>query len=178
MTETAPKRRSPISQHNKEAFRNPWVLGWIGAIVVVLLVNVGFIVTAIVTNPGLVDKDYYRKGRDLEQEFVERRRTRERLGWRMELTAVRKPHVDQPARYTFHVVDKGGVPVDGDRAVISAYRPSDASSDFRTEMQRIAPGTYSAELTFPLKGIWDLTATLHKGPDSLKITRRISVQAP
>ncbi len=178
MSESVGKRRPRISQSNKEAFRNPWVLGWIFAIAVVLLVNVGFIVTAIVTNPGLVDKDYYRKGRDLEQEFAERRQARERLGWRMKLAAAHKPHVGQPARYTFTVVDRAGVPVEGDRAVISAYRPSDAASDFKQEMQRVAPGVYSAVLKFPLKGIWDLTATLHKGKDALKTTRRISVQAP
>ncbi len=178
MNETASKNRPRISQHNKEALRNPWVLGWLGAIVLVLLVNVGFIVTAIVTNPGLVDKDYYRKGRNLEQEFIERRQLRERLGWQMKLAAMEKPFINQPARYTFTVVDQSGLPVEGERAIISAYRPSDAASDFRAEMQRIAPGTYSAELIFPLKGIWDLTATLYKGSDSLKITRRISVQAP
>lgn len=177
MTETIQKRKPRISQENKEAFRNPWVLGWIAAIALVLLVNVAFIVTAIVTNPGLVDKDYYEKGRDLEQEFITLRETRNRLGWQMKLEAVRSPVINQPARYTFSVVDKAGVPVDGDRAVVRAYRPSDASSDFETEMQEIAPGIYSTELTFPLKGVWDLTAILHKGEDALRVSRRISVQA-
>ena len=171
------KSKPPISQSNKEAFRNPWVLGWIAAIVLVMLVNVGFIVTAIVTNPGLVDKDYYQKGRDLEQEFIARQEIRHRLGWRMKLEAVSKPVVNQPARYTFSVVDKAGVPVEGDRALIHAYRPSDAASDFQVEMQKIAPGIYSAELNFPLKGIWDLIAVLHKGEDALQMSRRISVRA-
>jgi len=177
MTETIQKSKPRISQHNKEAFRNPWVLGWIAAIVLVLLVNVAFIVTAIVTNPGLVDKDYYEKGRDLEKEFITLQQTRSRLGWQMKLEAVSRPMINQPARYTFSVVDRAGVPVDGDRALVRAYRPSDAASDFEMEMQEIAPGIYSAEITFPLKGIWDLTAILHKGEDALKVSRRISVQA-
>ena len=178
MTEMVQKQKPRISQDNKEAFRNPWVLGWIAAIGLVLLVNVAFIVTAVVTNPGLVDKNYYEKGRDLEQEFVTLQKTRNRLGWKMKLEAVHKPRVNQPARYTFSVVDQAGVPVDGDHAMVRAYRPSDASSDFETEMQEIAPGIYSTELTFPLKGIWDLTAILHKGEDALKVSRRINVQAP
>ena len=177
MNEMTEKRRPRISQDNKEAFRNPWVLGWIAAIVLVLLVNLGFIVTAIVTNPGLVEKDYYEKGRDLEAEFVTLQKTRQRLGWKMKLDAVHKPVINQPARYTFSVVDKAGVPIDGELATLHAYRPSDASSDFDVEMQEIAPGIYSAELTFPLKGIWDLIAVLHKGDDALKIRQRISVQA-
>jgi nitrogen fixation protein FixH len=178
MTETAHKRKPRISQENKEALRNPWVLGWIAAIVLVLLVNVGFIVTAIVTNPGLVDKDYYEKGRDLEQEFITLREMRHRLGWQMKLEAVTRPVVNQPARYTFSVVDKAGVPVDGERALLKAYRPSDAHSDFKAEMQEVAPGIYSTEITFPLKGVWDLTAILHKGEDALQISQRISVKAP
>lgn len=178
MSETVPQSKTRISQSSKEAFRNPWVLGWIAAIVLVLLVNVAFIVTAIVTNPGLVDRDYYEKGRDLEQEFISMRETQTRLGWKMKLEATHKPRINQPARYTFSVVDRAGVPVTGDRSLLRAYRPSDASVDFETEMQQIAPGIYSAEMVFPLKGIWDLTAILHKGDDALRITRRISVQAP
>lgn len=171
------KRRPFISQHNKEALRNPWVLGWIGAIVLVLLVNVGFIVTAIVTNPGLVDKNYYQRGRDLEAEIVSMRRAYKRLGWQMTLAAEQPPVLGQPTRYTFRVVDREGRPVEGDRAVISAYRPSDAKADFRGEMQRIAPGLYSADLTFPLKGRWELIATLHKGKDALHVTQHINVAA-
>lgn len=179
MTEAVHKMKPRISQSNKEAFRNPWVLGWLAAIILVLLVNAGFIVTAVFTNPGLVDKDYYEKGRNLEQEFSTLRETHKRLGWKMQLDAMQqKPRANQPTRYTFSVVDKAGTPVEGDRAVIQAYRPSDASSDFEAEMQEIAPGTYSAKLAFPLKGIWDITTTLYKGSDALKITRRISVQAP
>lgn len=175
MSDTTQKPKRRISQHNKEAFRNPWVLGWITAIVLVILVNVGFIVTAVVTNPGLVDENYYQKGRDLEAEIVSLRKAYQRLGWKMALQAEHQPVLGLPVRYTFKVVDREGKPVDGEHAVISAYRPSDASADFHQEMQRIAPGLYSAELTFPLKGIWDLTATLHKGKDALHTTHRISV---
>lgn len=178
MSETAEKRKRRISQSNKDAFRNPWVLGWIAGIAFVLLVNVGFIITAVFTNPGLVDKNYYERGRNFEQEFVTMQKARNRLGWQMKLDAVHAPHVNQPVRYTFTVVDRAGVPVEGDRALLKAYRPSDASADFEQKMERVAPGVYSAELSFPLKGIWDLTAILHRNEDALHITQRISVQSP
>lgn len=177
MAESTQKMKLGISQSNKEAFRNPWVLGWIAAILLVLLVNAGFIFTAFVTSPGLVDKDYYEKGRDLEQDIVTRRTIRNQLGWKMSLSANHKPAVGQPARYTLNVVDKVGNPVDADRVTIRAYRPSDAHSDFSGEMQKLTAGVYTTEMLFPLKGIWDLTTTLTKGEDSLEHTRRISVQA-
>ncbi len=174
MTENKTPR---FSQDSKQAFRNPWVLGWIAGILVVLGVNVAFIITAVVTNPGLVEKNYYEKGRDQEANFIQQRQMQERLGWQMKLDAVTPAVAGQPVRYTFNVVDVKGVAVDGDKATLHAYRPSNVNSDFDTPMQEIAPGVYSAEVTFPLKGIWDLSAVLVKEGDSLKVTRRISVKA-
>lgn len=164
-----------FSQHNKRAFRNPWVLGWLAGILVVLSVNAAFITTAIMTNPGLVEKNYYAKGQEQEETFLTQQQLRNRLGWQMKLEAVSKPAVGESARYSFNVVDTKGVPIDGDKAVIQAYRPSDVNADFSADMQEIAPGVYSVELVFPLKGIWDVSAILMKGKDNLKITQRISV---
>ncbi len=177
MNDTTRKRKPLISQSNKEGLRNPWVLGWLASIIIVLAVNVGFIVTAVVTNPGLVDKNYYKRGRNFEKEVTERRKLRERLGWDMKLVASTRPLINQPVQYTFSVHDKKGAPVNGDRALLAIYRPSDASADFKAEMKQIAPGTYSAEVRFPLKGVWDLTVSLRKGKDVLGIQRRIHVFA-
>ncbi len=177
MTAMTEHKRPRFSQDSKEAFRNPWVLGWIAGILLVLGVNIAFIITAVVTNPGLVEKDYYEKGRDQEQHFIQQQLTRERLGWQMKLDAISTPVAGEAVRYTFNVVDTRGVAVDGDQASLHAYRPSDMNADFDVPMQEIAPGVYSAELVFPLKGIWDITAVLVKGEDSLKVTRRVSVKA-
>ncbi len=177
MTSMTENKKPRFSQDSKEAFRNPWVLGWIAGILLVLAVNVGFIVTAVMTNPGLVEKNYYEKGRDQEQHFLEQQLTRERLGWQMKLDSVHKPIAGEPVRYTFNIVDTNGIAIDGDKALLHAYRPSDMNADFDAVMQEIAPGVYSVEITFPLKGIWDLSATLFKGDDHLKFTRRISVLA-
>jgi len=177
MNNTQIDNRPRFSQSSKRAFRNPWVLGWIGGILLVLGVNIAFIVTAVVTNPGLVEKDYYEKGRNQEQNFLTQQQLRDRLGWQMKLEAIRQPVIGEPARYTFNVVDTKGIPIDGDKAFLQAYRPSDAHADFTTNMQEIAPGVYSVELTFPLKGIWDLSAILVKDNDKLKVTHRISVLA-
>jgi nitrogen fixation protein FixH len=177
MTTMTENKRPRFSQDSKQAFRNPWVLGWIAGILLVLGVNIAFIITAVVTNPGLVEKDYYEKGRDQEQRFIQQQLTRDRLGWQMKLDAVHPPVAGEPVRYTFNVVDANGVAVDGDKATLHAYRPSDVNADFNLPMQEIAPGVYSAELVFPLKGVWDISAVLVQGEDSLKVTHRISVGA-
>jgi len=166
-----------LSQDNKHAFRNPWVIGWISGILLVIAVNITFIVTAIVTNPGLVEEDYYEKGRDHEQNFQSKQAIRNELGWQMSLSPANKPVIGQPVTYSFNAVDSAGVPVSADRAILSAYRPSDVAADFQLDMNEVAAGVYSVETLFPLKGIWDVTATLHQGDNNLDITRRISVSA-
>lgn len=167
-----------LSQDSKHAFRNPWVIGWISGILVVIAVNITFIVTAIVTSPGLVEEDYYEKGRDHEQNFQSKQAIRNELGWQMSLSPVNKPVIGQPVTYSFNAVDSAGVPISADQAVLSAYRPSDVAADFQLDMNEVAAGVYSVETVFPLKGIWDVTATLYQGDNNLDITRRISVSAP
>ena len=164
-----------LSQDNKQAFRNPWVIGWISAILLVIAVNVVFIVTAAITNPGLVEADYYEKGRDHEKNFRSKQAMANELGWQMNLAPANQAIAGEPVTYTFNVVNNAGVPVAADRAVLNAYRPSDVEADFQLDMNRVAAGVYSVETVFPLKGIWDVTATLHQGDKSLDITRRISV---
>lgn len=166
-----------LSQDNKHAFRNPWVVGWISGILLVIAVNVTFIITAIITNPGLVEEDYYEKGQDHEKNFQRKQAIRNELGWDMTLTPANKPNQGEPVTYTFNAVDSTGIPIAADRAMLSAYRPSDVSADFQLQMNEVAAGVYSVETVFPLKGIWDVTATLHKGDKHLNITRRISVAA-
>ncbi|MCW8957281.1 MAG: FixH family protein, partial [Gammaproteobacteria bacterium] len=70
-----------ISQDNPHAWRNPWVLGWIALVVIVLVVNIAMISLAFITNPGLVTEDYYEKGIDHEENFNKRMAARSALGW-------------------------------------------------------------------------------------------------
>ena len=166
-----------FSQDNKEALRNPWVIGWIAAIVFVLGVNIAFIITAMLTNPGLVDEDYYEKGRNHEQNFQKKLEARNRLGWQLKLQIPERPVLGREARYYFNAVDRAGLPLTGATATLSAYRPSDANADFSVPMVETSPGVYQAEVAFPLKGAWELTARLQRDEDSLALVRRISVLA-
>src|SRR5512143_379962 len=70
-----------FSQANKRAFRNPCVIGWLTLLTVVLAVNITMIVLAFTTGPGLVEKDYYEKGRDLEKNIHKQIAARNALGW-------------------------------------------------------------------------------------------------
>jgi nitrogen fixation protein FixH len=164
-----------ISQDNKSAFRNPWVLGWLGLLVTVVAVNVVFIVTAFRTSPGLVDESYYEQGRDVEKNFQQKLEARNRLGWDIRLNSPEEIVLGRSATYTLNVVDRIGLPLKDAVVTMHAYRPSDAAADIRAEMERINNGIYQTSLNLPLKGIWDLRVKISKGEDELELERRITV---
>lgn len=167
-----------ISQDNKDALRNPWVLGWLGLLVVVVTVNIIFIVTAINTNPGLVKEDYYEKGRYHDDNYDKKLETRNRLGWTITQQYPAKIVQGVPANYSVNVLDKIGNPLKGATVTLHAYRPSDASADHITEMTAIADGVFQTKLGFPLKGAWDINITIKQGEELIEEpSQRINVTA-
>jgi nitrogen fixation protein FixH len=166
-----------ISQDNKQAMRNPWVLGWLGLLVTVVLINVIFIVTAFNTSPGLVDENYYEKGRYHDANYQKTMDARSRLGWNITLQTPSSITLGQPANFSVNVVDRVGNPLKDAKVTLQAYRPSDASADLNMELERIANGVFQSRLQLPLKGIWDINITVAQGEESLNTTRRISVAA-
>ncbi|MFO7593882.1 MAG: FixH family protein [Pseudomonadota bacterium] len=167
-----------ISQDSKQAFSNPWVLGWLGMLVGVVLVNVIFIVTAFKTSPGLVDEEYYEKGRAVEENFQERLKARNRLGWDIGLQVPEEVFVGRAGNYTVNIVDQVGMPIREAEVALQAYRPSDASADINAPMEPIAGGVYQTRLNLPLKGVWDMVVTVRQGDDELQIERRINAVLP
>ncbi len=163
-----------LSQSNKEAFRNPWVIGWIVLVVVVFAVNAGMIVTAFTTNPGLVQDDYYEQGKSYERTVQQLMETRHRLGWRLALDSGTVT-VGQPARLQVMVQSQEGAPVTGLGGRVQLYRPSDRSQDAVIPLQEVAPGEYQAHYTVMLKGVWDLIVTLQQGEDLYTAEERIEV---
>jgi nitrogen fixation protein FixH len=164
-----------FSQENKKAFRNPWVIGWLTLLIVVFGVNAGMVTIAVVTNPGLVEQDYYERGRDHERNFLQRMEARTKLGWSVGLSVPTKAQLAIPGLYSFSITDRDGVPVRGAEVVMEAYRPSDVSADFSTVLAEVAPGRYDAAVSFPLQGIWDITVNVTHGSDRYDIKRRIAI---
>ncbi|MFU8837138.1 MAG: FixH family protein [Thiohalomonadaceae bacterium] len=165
-----------ISQSSNHAMRNPWVLGVLGFISLVVLVNAFFITMAITTSPGLVDENYYQSGRHFEQNIQQRREMINRLDWRMRIQVAEEIMMGRPTMVYLHVTDKAGLPLQDTRARLHAYRPSDAAADFELEMRPFAPGIFSVETSFPLRGIWDLKVMAIQGEDNIETRHRISVK--
>ena len=169
--------RQKYSQSNKEAMRNPWVLGWIGLLVTFLTMNFVFIAFAFISSPGLVTEDYYEKGRKYEENVIKMMAARNNLKWETNLEIPRDFTVNKTDVIRFNAVDSRGLPIENADVQVTAYRPSDADEDFIVRLENIGPGIYQAYIGFPLKGIWDLKLKVEHEGDSLEMEHRISVKA-
>ncbi|MFB1486733.1 MULTISPECIES: FixH family protein [unclassified Thiocapsa] len=158
------------------ALRSPWVLAWIGLLVTVLAVNLTFVILAIRTNPGLVNANYYERGQDYERTMVSRQARDP--GWLMRADIPRPLTAGVEESMRLVLVDHAGQPVDVDRAIFYAYRPSDVSRDFALPMIREAKGRYRVETSFPLIGAWDILMAAQTGEDEYSVGERVNVARP
>lgn len=166
-----------ISQDNPYAWRNPWVIGWVSLVVIVLLVNVIMISLAFITSPGLVTEDYYEKGQQFEQNIQTLAAEKNALSWSYTTDFPGNPKANDSSHYSFNLVDKYGVALIDADVIFSAYRPSDANADFKVKMIETISGRYEANIVYPLKGMWQYTITINSDNDTYSFTRRTSVAA-
>ena len=164
-----------ISQNSKRGLRNPWFLGMVGLIVVVLAVNGTFIWLSMQNRSTLVDREYSTKDRKSDAAVLNDLKVYRALAWKTTLKQPRAVTMNSPLAYEISVTDRADVPVSGAMEV-EAYRASDASRDFTTVFREISPGNYQGYISFPLKGYWELRIRIKRGEDVFVVnTDRFSV---
>lgn len=166
-----------ISQDNKKGLRNPWFIGMMGLIAVVLGVNGTFIWLAMKNRPSLVDREYSTKDRKSDSAVLNDLQAHRTLAWK---TTVKQPMaivMNAPTAYDIGVADRAGMPVSGTMEV-QAYRASDASKDFTKAFRETSPGNYQGYINFPLKGYWELRIRIKRGEEIFEVsTDRFTVAA-
>jgi len=160
---------------HQSAWRSPWVFAWFGIIVSVVTANCIMIYFAMDKNPGLVVSDYYDRGQHYEKNMVARMKNNP--GWEMKVSEPKKIVMNKPAVMTFSLATKEGGAVDPDSVVFYAYRPSNAKADFSLPMQSIGNGLYQVDVTFKLKGIWDVLVSVQKDGKEYNEALRVGVSA-
>lgn len=164
-----------ISQDNKAGFRNPWLLGMVGLIVLVLSVNSMFIWYATHNKSSLVERDYKTKDRKAGEEVLRELGARQALAWQTSIKTPSPIVMNSPASYEISVVDREGVPVSGNLDV-DVYRPADDSQDFTVPFKEVSPGNYQGAISFPLKGFWELHIRIKRGDEEFGVgTEKFSV---
>lgn len=167
-----------ISQSNKSALRNPWVLGMMALIAVVLAVNATFIwFTMRDGRSELVERDYKTKDRKTNDVLLKELREQQALAWQTEIKKPKAIVVGTPTAYEIGIKDREGKPVSGTLEV-EAYRASDSSKDFTTAFSEVAPGQYQGYINFPLKGYWELHIRVRRGEERFAVgTAKFMVEA-
>lgn len=165
-----------ISQHSKKGLRNPWLLGMIGLIVLVLGVNGAFVWFATHSRSTLVDRDYSTKDRKSNAAVVSDLQEQKALAWKISVNKPKRIAMGLPAKYEISVADREGMPVSGTMEV-EAYRAADASKDFTTVFREVSPGNYRGDISLPLKGYWELRVRIRRGGDAFEAgTDRLMVE--
>jgi len=157
-----------ISQTNKTGLRNPWLLGMLGLIVLVLGVNGTFIWYATHNRSTLVERDYSTKDRKSNAAVVNDLQAQKALAWKTTIKQPRAIAMNSPVAYEISVLDHENAPVSGTMEV-GAYRASDASKDFTTAFKEVSPGNYQGYISFPLKGYWELRIRVKRSEDVFSV---------
>lgn len=168
--------KNRYSQDNRQAMRNPWVLGWIAIIATFLIVNAGLVFLSLTNSPGLVTEDYYEQGRKYERNAIRLLSKRNNLTWDTKLYIPEIITSHTLDIYRFSATDIRGLPVKNASVTLVAYRPSDANADFTVPFQQIAPGLYQAKASFSLPGIWDINIKVQRDDDQYELSQRIMVK--
>jgi nitrogen fixation protein FixH len=167
--------------HNPEklsAWKSPWFWTIIGLVGIVLGANILMAFFALTSNPGLVTKDYFERGKSFanrtKPEFIRQNK----LGWELELDTPGKIITGKSTLFNLTAKEKKGATSLLGSATLFAYRPSDATRDFSLPMTHEGNGVYSVKITFPLKGAWDIIAEMQKGETRNNLAKRVMVEEP
>jgi nitrogen fixation protein FixH len=151
---------------------------WIPACFVLFFVSfvaadILLVTIALRSSTGPAEARSYAKGLDFNRR-IEEARAQQALGWtaRIDLT---KP--DGLAReVVVELRDAAARPLDGAEVELVLRRPTHAGFDRELSLQRAAPGTYSAEVVFPLAGLWRIEARATRAGDRFVAAERVVVQ--
>jgi nitrogen fixation protein FixH len=164
-----------ISQQNKTGLRNPWFLGMIALIILVLGVNGAFIWFAIHQRSTLVDKDYNTNDRKSNASMIGELQNQKALAWKITINQPKQIVMNQPISYKIIVMDQAGAPVSG-TVEVKTYRASDESRDTVINFSETSPGNYQGYIAYPLKGFWELRIRIKRGEEIFEVnTDRFSV---
>ncbi len=163
-----------ISQQEGAALKNPWFLG-IGLALLISMSGTFFLIYIAFKNPpNLVAENFYERGKDYEkmQQVID---AQQALGWTGSILLPSKRKVNETQQYEFLIQDKDALAIVLDTVDLYAYRASDKQADFSVEMVPSGPGKYIADITFPLKGAWEINVEAKRDEDVFLVNRKIKI---
>ena len=149
----------------------PWL--FVGFFGVVVMVNGIMLFFALDSWTGIETEEAYRKGLAYNEQIAAAE-AQQQLGWSAEL-AVEQPAPGRAA-IALELRDRAGGPVEGAEVTGQLLRPTLEGYDLTAPLTHSGPGTYSAELTLPLAGIWDLEIEVRHARGTYRLTERLTLK--
>ena len=146
---------------------NPWPLGIVGGLSVVVGVNLWMLRVAASDPPIPEAERPYEAGVAYEATLAAQRASGA-LGFRASVDVV-------AGRARLRLLGQDGAPVDGLQGTRQARRADRADQDFSAAWRPTAPGVYEAEATFPSGGVWRLQSRLEGAAAPFLDDRRVQV---
>ena len=151
----------------------PWM--FVAFFGVVVLVNSIMIWVAFSTWTGISGENTnsYRQGLAYNERLAQVE-AQEALGWRAEATF--EPTGPAAGALHFGLRDDAGGPLQGASVMAMLLRPTHPGHDFPVAMPAAgSPGTYSADIAFPLPGQWDIRITADHPNGTYRLSTRVFV---
>jgi nitrogen fixation protein FixH len=127
---------------------------------VIVAVNLVFVYLAIDTFTGVTRENPYQEGLAYN-EVLSARETLRDLGWQGDVTFTQVNSSEDSITVT--LTDGAGAPLSGLILAGSLRRPTHEGMDQALSWREDAPGAYSALVTLPRRGNWDLEVTADDG---------------
>lgn len=160
-----------ISQKNKQAWRNPWVLGLLLIVFAGVLSNAKMLWNVLSHPVRVLDDNYSVKAHNqYDAKWLQQQAERSTLGWQAKLhsphllandpeampSAIRFVLLASPAEIQFDLKDKGGQLIQGGKVVINTQWPGNPEFDFSSTLNETTAGHYVGNLNFSRPGNWDM----------------------
>jgi len=136
-----------------------WIPWYFFAFFLVLIsILVPMCVLAVRTNSGVVTENSYEKGLAYNRSIAASAEQKT-LGWKSDLSVTKE---NDMTRVTFSLTDATGAPLDQADVKLVFVRPAQKGMDRDLTLRWVSKGHYSAEVTLPATGVWDVysSATL------------------
>lgn len=151
--------------HPRKSNWIPWV--FVGAMLVVVLVNAVMITYAINSYSGLaVDKPYERGVR--YNDVLAAQKGQDALGWRVSVNV-------EAGQLVLRIQDRDGQPLDRVGITGRLERPVSNDAPLSLVFTATGEGRFVAPLNTPHPGQWDVKAALRHGDDQYLLVQRIMV---
>lgn len=139
-------------------YKSPLLLIWLFLVLTAMSGTIYMVIQANSGFSGLVVEDFYERGQDYEENIL--KKLENNAKWIPEFKII-EINLNQGTIIEFTISDKQGKPAVVEKLTLFAYRPSDAKKDFSVPMTILNDGkTFQAQITFPIKGKWDLLASV------------------